>query len=406
MPVKRVLRGGKIIDGTGADPITNGALVMENGTIAAVGAVEDFGNSGFDGAEVIDVEGRTIMPGLINCHQHLDNRHGYGSYQSRAAQSQTYLVMRAARNALLDLAEGATTIRDVGSRYGTNIDVKRAIDDGMIHGPHVVACGQPISMTGGHGWELCIEADGVDEVRKAARLLLKRHADLIKCMASGGFISVGVDQPWSAQLTVEEMAAAFHEAKMAGKPTTVHAHPPQAIKWAIEAGVDCIEHGGLMDQESAELMAENEIWLVPTLGESYIIAKRGAEYGRPEWLVRKCQEEIEMRAAHYQHAVDAGVKLAVGTDVIGTMCEEMTLMAAGGVSNNDIITAATRNGAEVCNLLDKTGTLEAGKWADVIVIDGNPLEDLSVMSQVKLVFKEGHLYRPEELTAAIGRNPL
>lgn len=161
-----------------------------------------------------------------------------------------------------------------------------------------------------------------------------------------------------------------------------------------------------MDREAADLMAEKGIWLVPTLGESYIIAHRGLEYGRPEWLVQKCQEEIDLRGAHYQHAVDAGVKLAVGTDVIGTMAEEMVLMAAGGVSNNDIITAATRNGAEVCNLLDQTGTLESGKWADVLVIDGNPLEDLGVMANVRYVFKEGHLYCPEQLLSVVGKTPL
>ncbi len=346
------------------------------------------------------------MPGLINCHQHLDNRHGYGSYHTRAAQEIPYLVARAARNALLDLQEGVTTIRDVASRHGTNLHVKQAIEDGMLLGPRVVACGQPIAMTGGHGWHLCIEADGVAEVRKAARELLKRGADLIKCMASGGFISIGVDQPWSPQLTIEEMHAAFDEAHKAGKPTTVHAHPPEAIQWAVEAGVDCIEHGALIDRESAELLVEKGIWLVPTLGESYIIAHRGEEYGRPAWLAQLCREKLEDRATHFGNAVEAGVKMAVGTDVIGTMAEEIQLMVEGGVGVMDALVAATRNGAEVCGLLDRTGTLEEGKWADLIVLDGDPLEDLSALNQVTYVFKQGVRYRPAELAIATGKHPL
>lgn len=406
MTKRVVLRGGTLIDGTGAEPIRDSVVQFEDGKITAVGSVRDFGESGLDGAEVIDVTGQTVMPGLINCHQHLDNRHGYGSYQSRAAQSLPYLVARAARNALLDLQEGVTTIRDVASRFGTNLELKKAINDGMLLGPRVVACGQPIAMTGGHGWELCIEADGVDAVRAAARKLLKSGADLIKCMASGGFISIGVDQPWSPQLTLEEMRAAFDEAHKAGKPTTVHAHPPQAIKWAVEAGVDCIEHGALMDQETAELLANRGIYLVPTLGESYVIAHRGAEYGRPAWLSELCRAKLEERSSRFGYAVAAGVKMAVGTDVIGTMAEEMRLMVEGGLSPMDVIVAATRNGAEVCQLLDQTGTVETGKWADIIVIDGDPLTDLSALERVKLVFKEGVLYRPELLAAATGKHPL
>ncbi|MCZ7570341.1 MAG: amidohydrolase family protein [Ardenticatenaceae bacterium] len=406
MAAKTVVRGGTLIDGTGAAPVSDGVVVIENGRIAAVGARADFGENGFDGAEVIDVRGKTIMPGLINCHQHLDNRHGYGSYQTRAAQPLPYLVARAARNALLDLQEGVTTIRDVASRFGTNLHVKKAIEDGMIVGPRVVACGQPIAMTGGHGWELCIEADGEDAVRHAARQLLKSGADLIKCMASGGFISIGVDQPWSPQLTAAEMRAAFDEAHNAGKPTTVHAHPPAAIQRAVEAGVDCIEHGALIDEASAELLAQKGIPLVPTLGESYVIAHRGEEFGRPAWLAELCRKKLEDRSRHFGYAIAAGVKMAVGTDVIGTMAEEIRLMVEGGLRPMDVLVAATRNGAEVCALLDQTGTLEPGKWADAIVLAGNPLEDLGALEHVELVFKEGVLYRPEALAAATGKHPL
>jgi imidazolonepropionase-like amidohydrolase len=400
-----VLYGGLLIGGTGASPIADAAIRMEDGTITAVGPVADFGASGFDGAEVIDVTGKTVMPGLINCHQHLDNRHGYGAYQTRAGQSIPYLVTRATRNALLDLQEGVTTVRDMSSKGGTNLHVKQAINDGMILGPRVLACGQAIAMTGGHGHLRAIEADGADEVRSAARHLLKAGADLIKCMASGGFVSQGVDQPWSPQLTVEEMRAAFDEAHKAGKPTTVHAHPPQAIRWSLEAGVDCIEHAALVDAATAELLAERGVPVVPTLGESWVIAQRGEEFGRPAWLVEVCKNELGERMERFGHLVDAGVRMAVGTDVIGTMAEEMQLMVEGGLTPMEVVVAATRNGAEVCALGEETGTLEAGKWADVIVLGGNPLEDLSRLREVELVFKEGVVYKPEVLAAATGRHP-
>ncbi|MCZ7570347.1 MAG: amidohydrolase family protein [Ardenticatenaceae bacterium] len=401
-----VLRGGRVIDGTGAPPIPDGIVVIEGSRIRAVGAAGDFGESRFDGAELIDVGGRTVMPGLINCHQHLDARHGYGPYQVRAAQPLPYLVTRAVRNALLDLQEGVTTVRDMSSKAGSSLQVRQAIHDGLLIGARVVACGQAIAMTGGHGHARAIEADGEDAVRHAARRLLKAGADFIKCMASGGFISLGVDQPWSPQLSTEEMRAGFDEAHAASKLTTVHAHPPSAIRRAVAAGVDCIEHGALIDPPTAELLATRGIPLVPTLAESWVIAQRGEEFGRPRWLVELNRGKLDERMQRYGYAVAAGVKMAVGTDVIGTMAEEMQLMAEGGLTSMDVLTAATRNGAEVCGLLGETGTLEGGKWADVIVVDGNPLEDLRALERVHLVFKGGKRYHPDQLAAATGRNPL
>jgi len=270
----------------------------------------------------------------------------------------------------------------------------------------VVACGQPIAMTGGHGWELCIEADGEDEVRKAARQLLKRGADIIKIMASGGYVDPSKDLPTSPQMSEREMRAAFEEAEKAGKKTTVHAHPPAAIRASIAAGVGCIEHGALLDRKTAELMADKGVYLVPTLGESWEIAYRGKELGRPEWLIQKCLEHTTTMLDRFRPAVEVGVKMGVGTDVAGSMALEMELMHKGGMSTMDVIVAATRNGADLCDLADQTGTLEVGKLADVIVIDGNPLQNIQDVANVELVVKEGHLYRPAELASATGTWPL
>ena len=212
--------------------------------------------------------------------------------------------------------------------------------------------------------------------------------------------------PWSAQLTVEEMRVAFDEAHRAGKPTTVHAHPPQAIRWAIEAGVDCIEHAALIDQETAELMATRGIFLVSTLGESWVMAERGLELGRPRWLVEASRAHQGERMEHFRTAVRAGIKMGAGTDVIGDMATEMMLMMEGGLSAMQVLQAATRVNAEILGQAASLGTVEAGKLADVIVIGGDPLADIGAVRDVRMVFKGGRLHRPEVLAQATGKTPL
>jgi imidazolonepropionase-like amidohydrolase len=397
-----VLKNGVVIDGTGKGPIPNGFVVINGDKIEAVGPLTEFDPTAFEGPdhEVIDVGSKVIMPGLINAHAHLNNMWAKGTYQERAAQPITWLVLRAARNALLALQDGMTTVRDMASKEGTNLTIKKAVSEGMIVGPRVVACGQAICMTGGHGYQKAIEADGPDEVRKAARRLLKAGADFIKLMASDGLDQLQESPP--PQLSEDEMRAAFEEAKKAGKKTTVHAHPPAAIRAAVAAGVDCVEHGGLMDKETADLLAREGVYLVPTVGEAWGVAYRGVELGRPAWLIEACRQRLEPRMKTFELSVQAGIKMAVGTDVSASMALEMELMQRGGLSAMEVLVAATRNGAEVCDLADQIGTLEVGKLADLIVIDGNPLKNMGDMRKVDLVFKEGKMYRPADLAKATG----
>jgi imidazolonepropionase-like amidohydrolase len=398
-----ILRKATLIDGTGREPLANAVIVVNGEKISAVGRE---GEVTQPPGEVIDLAGKTVLPGLLNMHEHLELRRGMGPFQERVAQPTNWAMMRATRNALLCLQEGVTTVRDCGSRQGLNIAIKRGVEEGMVIGPRIVTCGQTLSMTGGHGWQVSVEVDSPNEARKAARAQLKAGADFIKGLASGGYISRTQDKPWSSQLTVEEMRAAFEEAKKAGKKTTVHAHPPAAIRAAIEAGVDCIEHGALLDKETAELMASEGIFLVPTLAESWEMAEHGLELGRPAWLVEASKAELDSRLERFTRAVDAGVKIAMGTDVAGSPAREIELMAKGGLSPMEAIVAATRNGAELIDMEDQIGTIEAGKLADLIVVDGNPLEDLLDLSKVELVFKGGTLYRPEYLAMATGKHPL
>jgi imidazolonepropionase-like amidohydrolase len=401
-----VLKGGTLIDGTGAAPVRNATLEFENGKITAVGRTGEFGERAAQAPTVIDVTGKTILPGFVNCHEHLDLHYSFGSWEHRSSQSSYYWTSRAARNALIALSEGVTTIRDVGSMGGSNIEVKRAIDDGMLHGPRSLASGLAICTTGGHGVEISIQVDGVDAVRRATRQILRSGADLIKIMASGGFIVSHGDDPMAPQFTVEELRAAVDEAHSAGRPTTAHCHPPLGIQRAVEAGVDCIEHGALLDQPSAELMAKNGTYLVPTIGETIVLAERGETLGKPDWLIAKCKAESASRMESFRFAVDAGVKIAGGTDTCDSMADEVELMIRGGMSPMQAIVAATRTGAELAGLGAQTGTLASGKWADIIVVEGDPIADVKALSRIELVFKEGALYRPAELRPAIGRYPL
>jgi imidazolonepropionase-like amidohydrolase len=404
--VRTVLRGGTLIDGTGSKPVARSVVVMEGDRITKVGKAGDFGADLARLGEVLDVTGKTVLPGLINGHEHLVNRWGAGTFQERAAQDTHYIILRAARNCLTSLQEGVTTVRDCSGRYPTNLVVRQAVNEGMLIGPRVFTTGQAIAMTGGHADENAFVADGVDAVRKAARTLLRRGVDIIKCMASGGYVTQGRDAPWTSQLSAEEMRVAFEEAHRAGRPTTVHAHPPQAIRFAMEAEVDCIEHAGLLDAATAELMAAKGIYLVPTLGESWVMAERGLELGRPKWLVEASKGHLDKRMDHFRHAVRAGIKCGAGTDVIGDLATEMTLMMQGGMTAMGVIESATRINAEILQRADEFGTVTAGKLADVIVIDGDPLADMNAIRKVSLVFKGGRLFRPEVLAGGTGKTPL
>ncbi len=401
-----VLLGGTLIDGNGAAPIDRSVVVIEGEHIVRVGVEADFGSSLAGLGEVLDVSGKRVLPGLINGHEHLVNRWGTGTFQERAAQDTHYIILRAARNCLTSLQEGVTTVRDCGGRFPTNLVVREAVNSGMLIGPRVFTAGQAIAMTGGHADENALVADGIDAVRKGARTLLRRGVDIIKCMASGGYVTQGRDAPWTSQLSAEEMGAAFDEAHRAGRPTTVHAHPPQAIRFAIQAGVDCIEHAGLLDAATAELMARKGVYLVPTLGESWVMAERGLELGRPKWLVEASKEHLETRMAHFRHAVRAGIKCGVGTDVIGDLATEMLLMMQGGMTAIGVIEAATRINAEILQRADEIGTIAPGKLADIIVLDGDPLVDMGAIRKVSLVFKGGRPFRPEVLAHGTGKTPL
>jgi imidazolonepropionase-like amidohydrolase len=396
-----VLRNARLIDGMEREPVYPAVIAMDGKRITTVGTEDEMGEEILGHPEFLDLEGRTVIPGLINCHEHLQFKRAFGSYEARTAVPPKMLMMRCARSALLCLREGVTTIRDLGAIDHVNLVTKQAIETGMIVGPRVFACGWSIGMTGCHGYQNSVEADGPDEVRKAARQQLKAGADFIKVKASGGMVNP--KQPtFGEQLTVEEMRAAFDEAHRAGKPTTVHAHGDVAVGNAIEAGTDCVEHGMRIGPETVELLIKHGVWLDPTISELRVHAEHGEEWGRPKWLVERSQEGLEERLKWLEMIVGSGVKLAAGTDSAGLMKEEIEILSSAGLGPMGALCVATAGSAEAIGQKDNLGTVEAGKYADLVVLDGDPLADLTSLGKVWLTIKEGIIYHPSALAEATG----
>lgn len=399
-----VLNHMNLIDGNG-NVLEDAVLIIEGTKIKDVQK-----NNGHlpNGAEIIDMKGYTVLPGMIDAHMHLG---GNGEPNRELAMLKELLPMttlKAYVNVQADLMAGFTTVRSMGDRGFLDISLKKAIESGLVEGPRMKVSGQAISMTGGHGdrWlapEVSVNgygviADGPDEVRKAARYQLKMGADFVKLMATGGVMSEG-DEPGSPQLTEEEMRAATEEAHKVGKKAAAHAQGTQGIKNAIRAGIDSIEHGIFLDDEAIQMMKDKGVFLVATLVAPYNIKKYGREAGIPEHAVRKTEEIISYHMDSFSRAYKAGVKIAMGTDAAtpfnkhGENAQELVLMVENGVKPMDAIMAATKWGSQLLGMEEIVGTLEPGKEADVIAVDGDPLKDISFLKDVKFVMKAGKIYK-------------
>lgn len=394
--MKTVLKVDRMFDGSGR-VIAPGVLVIDGEKIS--GAFEGRAPEALiKGAEVRALGG-TALPGFVNTHDHVTLQRTWGSFERRMELQPELHLLRAVGNGMQMLAQGITTLRDLGGLVDNTLLYRRAISEGLIVGPRVVTCGMPISITGGHGWQLCVEADGADAVRAAARRMIRDGADWVKVMASGGVIE-GTEN--ATQMTPEELRAAFEEAQRAGKPSCAHAHSADSIRQSVEAGVNSIEHGMFLTDELAELMAKKNVWLSATMSESEAMARTGAAAGRPQWIVDLAEHHLQIHLKAFSAAVRAGVKLTVGTDPIGDVVTEMILMTRCGVSTRDALLAGTRNGFEALGLGDKLGILAEGKIADVVVVDGNPLEDLEALRRVRVVVKEGVFHDSDVLKTYAG----
>jgi imidazolonepropionase-like amidohydrolase len=400
------LKGGTLIDGYGGAPIENAILVIKGERIEAVGKTEAIGIPA--GAEVIDVTGKTVMPGLIDAHLHF--------LGIKSMNQVTWLIdpphlrgMRTVMDAWKVIDAGFTAVRDCGGMLA--IYLKRAIEEGSIVGPRIVTAGLAVSQTAGHAdWHFVPQAwnarlmlgrlaDGVAEVRKAAREQLREGADFLKIMTTGGVMSEK-DKPTASQFSLAEIRAFVEEARNAGVKTATHAQGTQGIKNALVAGIDSVEHGFYLDDECIELMLKQGTYLVPTFAVVEAIVSEGIEVGVMETSVQKAKSIQQAQLKAFSKAYQAGVKCGLGTDFLSDPLSPMGDNAAelemyvkkAGLSPMEAIVCATHNNAELLGLEDQLGTLEVNKLADLIVVDGNPLQDIAVLrdkTKITHVFKGG-----------------
>jgi imidazolonepropionase-like amidohydrolase len=390
--------GGQVLDGTGSS-VRDADVTVEDGRIVEIGP-------GLDGDESVDVAGRTILPGLFDCHTHVV----VSSIDTmRLLQTPfSYRFFQAATNLEATLRIGITTIRDAG---GADLGVKQAVVDGLVPGPRMHISLSMLSQTGGHGdgWmpfggtvrallthhpgvpETIV--DGPDEMRHKVRELVRMGADVIKVATSGGVLSPR-DKPTHAHFRLEELQVLVEEATAAGIFVMAHAQATPGIKNAIRAGIRSIDHGIYLDDEAIEMMLARGTWLVPTL-----VAPRGvidaADAGAaiPEASIAKAREVVEIHSASFARAVEAGVKVAMGTDSgvtpHGENLRELALMVEGGMTPMQAIVATTRSAAELMGLESELGTLEPGKKADLVIVDGDPLEVATLADRVAEVYQDG-----------------
>lgn len=395
-----ILKGMTLIDGTGRPPQEHVILAIRNGCVLYVGDAAGWIVAPDEPATVLDLTGHFVLPGLIDCHVHLA---GDGAPDGRLRGDTGWATLLMLKHAQNSLAAGITTIRDVGGRHGLEFAVRSAIESGMWAGPRMQLAGKLLSITsaGSEYYEgMYREADGHDEVRKAAREQLKAGADLIKVLATGAVLTPN-ELPGAVQYGLDELRVAVEEASKVGKPVAAHAHGIEGIRNAVTAGVRTIEHGTYLHQDEhvMEIMAEQHIFLIPTLKASFDILS-GERPGVPNWILEKMKAIQDDAMRSVQRAFEMGVPLAMGTDAAtpynlhGDNAMELVWMAEAGLSPMQTIVAATANAARALGWEHWLGTLEQGKVADLIVVSGNPLEDLRVLTdrrKIELVIKGGEV---------------
>jgi imidazolonepropionase-like amidohydrolase len=393
-----LLRNVTVVDGTGAAPVPGQAVVVEGSRIAWIGPVESAPSTAPE--NVVDGGGRTVLPGLINCHVHLTADGAPDLFAQAAGDTVPLATLRAAQSALITLQSGVTTVRDCGAADDVVVELAKAISRGLVPGPRVQAAGRVITMTGGHGHFIGREADGPDEVRKATRAEIKAGAGVIKVMATGGVLTPGVS-PTQTALLPEELAVVAQEAHNSGRRVTTHAIGRAGIHNALISGIDSIEHGFYLDDELLDLAVDQGTFLVPTILAVDGIVRNGLAQGIPGWVVDKAEREAAKQRESFAAAVSSGMRIAAGTDAgtpfngHGELARELALMVQHGLSPMQALVAATRSAAENLGMEHEIGTLEVGKLADLVLVDGDPVTDITATGRVVLVVKDGVVHRDE-----------
>jgi len=400
-----VVRAGHLLDVKSGKMLADQAIVIEGDKIVSVVAASDV-KAGSD-TTTVDLSQATVLPGLIDAHTHLTfdvDSVGYSGLGISAPRE----ALIGVRNARITLLAGFTTVRNVGARGYSDIALRDAINAGDVPGPRIVASGPALGITGGHCDNNLLPfefhssgegvADGISAVQHKVREVIKYGADVIKICATGGVMSKG-DDPNASQFTLEEMKAIVAEAHRLGRKVAAHAHGAEGVRWASEAGVDSIEHGHLMDDAAVATLKKNNTYLVPTLYLMDWHKENAAKGGVPEYSRRKMQMVSEVGQRNVQKAMKAGVRIGMGTDAAvyphGLNAHELGVYVRLGLTPQQAIQTATVNDADLLGWSDKVGSLEAGKWADVIAVDGDPLKDVTTLEHVKFVMKGGEVVKNE-----------
>ena len=404
-----LIHAGKVFTGTSNSLQENVTIVVEDNKIKAV-------KKGFaeaqEGDTVIDLKTSTVMPGLMDMHVHLSSQHGGPqTYLERFSLNEADYALRAANYAKITLDSGFTTVRNLGDGYNETVALRNAISKGYATGPRIYTVAKSIATTGGHadpsnGLSHLLRPDvgpkqgvvnGEAEAREAVRTRYQDGADLIKITATGGVLSVAKSGQ-NPQFMTDELEAIVETAKDYGMTVAVHAHGKEGIKRAIEAGVDSIEHGTYMDDEIRKLMKKHGTYYVPTILAGKFVADKAKIDGFFPELVRPKAAAIGPLIQNtFEQAHKAGVKIAFGTDsgvsAHGDNAQEFSLMVEAGMKPADALLSATVNSANLLGISDILGTLEEGKLADIVAVQGNPLDDISLMESVSFVMKDGVVYK-------------
>ncbi len=403
-PRRIVVHAGRLLDVKTGNMLSDQAIVIEGAKIVSVGPMSSAKLTGNE--RRIELGSATVLPGMIDAHTHLtfDPEFGYESLAISVPRE----ALIGAKNARVTLLAGITTVRNVGADGFADVALRDAINAGDVPGPRMLVSGPPLGITGGHCDNNLLPAeyhavgdgvaDGVAQVQHKVRENIKYGADLIKVCATGGVLSKG-DDPNTSQYTLEEMKAIVADAHRLGRKVAAHAHGAQGVIWASEAGVDSVEHGHLMNDEAIATLKKNGTYLVPTL---YLIdwqREHAAQANLPSFLKAKMDLVSRSAKENARKAFASGVKIGMGTDAAvyphGLNAHELEVYVQLGMTPLQAIQTATINDADLLGWKDKVGTLEPGKWADIIAVDGDPLHDITTLQHVTFVMKGGEVVKDD-----------